>query len=267
VHAALNQLEPHVQFTSPLTARVYSDRAVDDTWAAWATQTLAPQGKDVVDIGCGGGIYSRAFESVGARSVVGVDQSGQYIDEAASQALPMGRSRFQVGTASSTQLPDESADIVFERALIHHLSQPAMRANAIESRRLLRPGGLLVVQDRTIEDVQSTSPRNWIRSALFEVRPDLIEFERSRRPAREEYAALLSDAGFAKVRELAYDEVRKAYSSFDELRAEILSRKGKSILFELSDAELHTYCDRLRELSRTHELIERDAWTVWLAAK
>jgi len=77
----------------------------------------------------------------------------------------------------------------------------------------------------------------------------------------------LTDTGFREVRELQYDEVRRRYASFDDLRAEIRSRKGKSILFELTDAELDSYCERLEDRARDHDLIERDPWTVWLARK
>jgi len=256
-----------MQFASPVTARTYSDRAVDRSWSEWAAETLMPAGKDVVDIGCGGGIYSRGFAALGARSVIGVDKTAQYVAEASSGATHEGAITFRSGDAGATTLPDASADIVFERAVIHHLSEAQLARNAVEARRLLRAGGSFVVQDRTIEDVESVAPQHWIRATLFEVFPRLIEFERHRRPIRQRYSDLLTDTGFREVRELQYDEVRRRYASFDDLRAEIRSRKGKSILFELTDAELDSYCERLEDRARDHDLIERDPWTVWLARK
>ena len=136
---------------------------------------------------------------------------------------------------------------MFERALIHHLTEPQMAANATEAKRLLRDGGLFAVQDRTIEDVQSDDPQHWIRATLFEVFPRLLDSERLRRPSSQQYRDLLIDTGFRTVRELRYDEVRRRYASVHELENEIRSRKGKSILFELSDAELELYCRRLEE--------------------
>jgi hypothetical protein len=106
-----------------------------------------------------------------------------------------------------------------------------------------------------------------MRATLFEVFPRLVDFERRRRPARQAYRDVLIGSGFRSVRELRYDEVRRTYASLSALRSEILSRKGKSILFELSDAELETYCRRLEEKAAGRPLVERDPWTVWLATK
>jgi ubiquinone/menaquinone biosynthesis C-methylase UbiE len=256
-----------VKFASPITARTYSDRAVDRSWNDWALRTLKPSGKDVVDIGCGGGIYSYGFAAIGARSVTGIDSSNQYIDEANVGLSQSDAISFMSGNALSTSLQGDCADIVFERALIHHLTEPEMAANAAEAKRLLRSGGLFVVQDRTIEDVESSDPQHWIRATLFETFPRLVDFERARRPSRQRYARLLVDSGFKAVREVAYEEVRKTYSSFAQLRDEVLSRKGKSILFELSDVELEGYCARLREKAANLPLVERDPWTVWLATR
>jgi ubiquinone/menaquinone biosynthesis C-methylase UbiE len=254
-------------FASPTTARTYSDRAVDQSWNEWAARNLGPAGKDVVDIGCGGGIYSFGFAALGARSVIGIDKSAQYIDEARRGVSVSGAVTFRSGDAQDTRLPDASADIVFERAVIHHLTEQQKARNAAEVGRLLRDGGLFAVQDRTIEDVQLSDPQHWIRATLFEVFPRLVDFERLRRPARQRYRDLLIGSGFRQVRELQYDEVRRTYGSFDGLKSEILSRKGKSILFELSDAELEVYCTRLEEKAAGCPLIERDPWTVWLAVR
>ncbi len=256
-----------MQFGSPATARTYSDRAVDASWNDWAAENLMPAGKDVVDIGCGGGIYSFGFAALGARSVIGIDKAQRFIEEATRNVSPADTITFRSGDAEDTQLPAASADIVFERAVIHHLTELQMASNAAEAKRLLRDGGLFAVQDRTIEDVESRDPRHWIRATLFEVFPRLLDSERRRRPSKERYRDLLLAAGFRGVRELRYDEVRRRYALFDQLGSEILSRKGKSILFELSDAELGLYCRRLEEKAGERPLIERDPWTVWIATK
>src|SRR6476661_9744431 len=84
-----------MQFASPVTARTYSDRAVDRSWSEWAAENLMPAGKDVVDIGCGGGIYSRGFAALGARSVIGVDKTAQYVAEASSGVTHDGAITFR----------------------------------------------------------------------------------------------------------------------------------------------------------------------------
>lgn len=256
-----------MQFSSPSTSRTYSDRAVDRSWNEWALANLDPAGKDVVDIGCGGGIYSFGFAAIGAKSVLGIDLSQQYLEEARTCSPTDGVVTFRMGSAVATGLPGDSADLVFERALIHHLSGEELDENAQEARRLLRSGGRIAVQDRTIEDVRSSEPRHWIRSTLFKAFPHLLEFEAARRPARRSYTDLLRRNGFSGVRTLRFEEVRKAYLNFEELRAEILSRKGKSILFELGDSDLEAYCERLWDKAANHALVENDSWTVWLGTK
>jgi SAM-dependent methyltransferase len=254
-----------MKFDAPLTRRTYSDRTVDESWKAWCEAELAPAGKDVVDIGCGGGIYSLGFASLRARRVTGIDSSAQYIEEAREAAAGRPHVVFQRGTAWATELPDACADLVFERALIHHLTEPEQRENAREARRVLRAAGRLVVQDRTFEDVLAEDQEFWIRGTLFRVFPRLLDMERARRPGADRYAALLRDEGFRNVSVLPYSEVRRRYASFEELRADILARKGRSVLFELTDAELRLYCATLEEKARTRPLVERDAWTLWIA--
>lgn len=253
-----------MDFSTEDARRSYSDRVADPGWLRWCEQHLNPAGRNVVEIGCGGGIYSRGFAALGAASVTGVDGSAQYVEEARAATEAGHNISFVHGTAAETGLEDRCADIVFSRALIHHLSGQEKLGGAIEMWRLLRPGGLCAVQDRTQEDVQSQDSDFWIRSALFEVFPQLLEFESARRPQRTAYVETLEAAGFSAVRVVHFSETRKRYTSFTELESEVMARKGKSILFELSDADLEKYCARLKEQAAGRLLEEVDPWTIWI---
>ena len=256
-----------VDFASPGLSGIYGGRSTEDSWRVWCGEVLAPAGKDVADIGCGGGIYARGFASLGARSVVGIDRSPQYVGEAAAASAGFADLRFLQGTASATGLSDASTDLVFCRAVIHHLSASEQAAAAAEWLRVLRPGGVCAVQDRTFEDVTDPDPAYWIRSTLFECFPRLLSVEQARRPSAAAFRTVLERAGFAGVETLRFPETRKAYSAFADLAAEIMQRKGKSILFELSDTELAHYCDALAAKAGEPPLLEQDGWTVWLAPK
>lgn len=256
-----------VDFKSSALERAYSDREVDDDWKAWCVKQLSPAGKDVVDLGCGGGIYARGFAALGTKSVLGIDFSEQYVRESKEASASLSNIRFAVGRVEDTGLPDGCADIVFHRAVIHHLSADAQARGAEEMHRLVRAHGVCVVQDRTIEDVESNDPRYWIRATLFEQFPRLLETERKRRPSTDAYSDTLRDAGFARVDVLRFSETRRVYASLDDLVTEILARKGKSILFELSDTELRTYCDALADRHASVPIVESDAWTIWLGAR
>ncbi len=253
-----------MQFSESTTARTYSDRHVDLSWIDWCKAQLDPLGKDVIDIGCGGGIYSEGFLQCGAKSVTGVDASQQYILEA-QKTIPTAR--FVNASCENTGLPNESADIVFERALIHHLNSGQLIANANEMFRLLKTNGIAVIQDRTIDDALADCDRFWIRWELMKMFPRLIEYEKQRRPKASEYQKVLEAVGFSSVTLSSYTEVRKIYPSKDKLDRELASRKGKSILFELSDEELKQYRERIMALCPSSAIEECDRWTVWISQK
>ena len=103
-----------MNFHSPDTRRTYSGRSVDEGWRPWCRQYLAPENKDVVDIGCGGGICSLGFISLGAKTATGVVSSAQYLEEARLASLAETRLSFALGSAIATGLPDACADIVFQ---------------------------------------------------------------------------------------------------------------------------------------------------------
>ncbi len=255
-----------MDFTTSSAKNIYSDRSAHPVWEQWCLSTLMPEGKDVADIGCGGGIYLRAFSSLGASSVVGIDSSPQYIAEAVDASKGYGNITYVVANATNTGLDNRSIDIAFERALIHHFSINQKKQNIIELRRILRPLGMLAVQDRTYEDVCSIDSAHWIRATLFKCFPQLLEYERFRRPLRSGYREMLKKLGFQIVGVVTLDEVRKVYASFTELETEMLARKGKSILFELSDTQLKHYCAELEKVSVDQKLEEIDRWTIWVAS-
>lgn len=254
-----------MDFNASYAADLYSDRAAHSSWQEFCLANLCPEGKDVADIGCGGGIYTLAFVKLGAKSVVGIDISKQYIEESKKQSSDFYDINFLVGDATATGLEDSSIDLVFERALIHHFTIELQEQNLCEVKRILRKDGVLAVQDRTIENIINDDPKYWIRSTLFDCFPELLEFEKSRRLTDLAYVSLLKKHQLEVLKTMRFSEVRKVYKSFEELKSEILMRKGKSILFELSDKQLQHYCIKLEEQSLGRDLVEIDEWTIWRA--
>ena len=166
-----------------------------------------------------------------------------------------------------TGLDSQCADVVFERAVIHHLTHGDLIANAVEIHRLLKADGVAYIQDRTQEDVVAADPQYWIRPELLEMFPRLLEFEAKRRPKIEDYRAILKDCGFSNVDVLTFVETRKVYDSAVLLAQELRQRKGKSILFQLTDDELDAYVDRVISQCPEGEIVERDQWTIWKARR
>ncbi len=140
-----------IDFHQDANRRSYSNRDADVSWRSVVGALVEPTGTRVVDIGCGGGVYTRAWHDLRAATVTGVDFSGPILDSAQESQGALPGVRFILGDAAATGLPPGAADIVFERALIHHVADlPEVIG---EARRLLRPGGVYLVQDRTPDDV------------------------------------------------------------------------------------------------------------------
>lgn len=254
-----------IDFRDPANRRTYSDREADASWREAVTELVDPVGAHVVDIGCGGGTYLRAWHDLGAARVTGIDSSEPMLDAARESHGHLPGLSFRPGEASATGLDAESADVVFERALIHHV--PDLGAVAPEAARILRTHGTLLVQDRTPEDVAQpgsvSHPRGW----LFDVHPRLLDVENGRRRTSSQVTAALAAAGFGEISTTTLWEVRRRYPDREDYLAEIAARTGRSILHELSDDELADLVEELRRRLPDGPMVEQDRWTLWRAVR
>ena len=64
-----------IDFHAAENRYTYARRQVDSAWKEMVQDMVAVQGKQVADIGCGGGLYTAAFAEMGAGEVTGVDFS------------------------------------------------------------------------------------------------------------------------------------------------------------------------------------------------
>jgi len=254
-----------IDFADPANRRTYSGRDADPTWSELIRGLVDPEGAVVVDIGCGGGTYTRAWSELGARRAIGVDSSEPVLGSAREDHGGLPGVEFRLGDASETGLPAGEADVVFERALVHHIAD--LGPVVAEACRLLRPGGTYLVQDRTPDDValpgSPEHPRGW----FFEVFPRLLEVENGRRRSADAVAGELVAGGLTEVSTSSLQEVRRRYGACEDYLAEVRSRTGRSILHELDDAELDHLVDELRRRLPEGPLVEQDRWTIWAARR
>ncbi|MHB8177999.1 MAG: methyltransferase domain-containing protein [Vulcanimicrobiaceae bacterium] len=104
-------------------------------------------GLHVLDVGCGNGDDVRAIcELVGSSgSVVGIDSSAALIAECIGRGVPPN-AHFLRGSAEALPFEDGAFDRFRAERVIQHLAQPERAFS--EARRVLRPGGRLLVADQ-----------------------------------------------------------------------------------------------------------------------
>jgi 2-polyprenyl-6-hydroxyphenyl methylase/3-demethylubiquinone-9 3-methyltransferase len=110
-------------------------------WIAAARARLIPPatrpGAILVDLGCGGGLLAEFVAEKGYRHV-GVDLSTSGLKHAATRGVTVVR-----GDAQRVPMADGCADVVSAGEVLEHVPDP--RAAVAHACRLLRPGGLLVL--------------------------------------------------------------------------------------------------------------------------
>ncbi len=128
------------------------------------------QNKVVVDLGCGSGEEVIPLRQRGAR-VIGMDISPDLIAIAHERLQKYGvDAELRVASAYETQLPDESADVVFCMSLLHHLQLDRAKN---EIRRILKPDGLFIFK----EPIRFSWTLRQLRRIFPTKQEDISEFE------------------------------------------------------------------------------------------
>lgn len=107
-------------------------------------------GEAVLDLGCGtGSLALMAKEAVGTAGIVcGVDASAEMISWARQKARRVAAQvQFQHAPAQAVPFPDASFDVVLSTLMLHHLSKKVRPHVAAEARRVVKPGGRILMVD------------------------------------------------------------------------------------------------------------------------
>lgn len=160
-------------------------------------QRKAPGPIRMLDVGTGTGRFlAQAAAALPGSEIVGVDLSPWYVEHAREQlgSVAVGAPRVQVANAEALPFADESFDVVTSIFLLHELPRRVRRVVLTEMRRVLKSGGLIVLEDAA---QPSDAP---------ELRPVLEQFSKDMHEPffadyqRDDLTALLEDAGFSGVR-------------------------------------------------------------------
>ena len=134
-------------------------------WRDALRRLLPPPPADVLDVGTGTGVIALVLADLGY-SVRGVDLSEKMLARARRKASERAADvRFEMGDAIEPPGEPESVDVVFNRHVIHMLTNPGWALT--NWFRLLRPGGRVVIidglwgqdpEDRIRDDIQASLP-------------------------------------------------------------------------------------------------------------
>jgi ubiquinone/menaquinone biosynthesis C-methylase UbiE len=190
------------------------------------TRLVAVPGREVVDVGCGGGSLARGLSTEGAR-VTGVEISETQLSAARAGALgvPVQGVDYVVGRAEALPLPDSSQDLVVFMRSLHHVPIAAMGQALAEARRVLRPEGAVYVAEPLAEG-------DW-----FELQ-SIIEGEAETRAAAQAALAACADQRLARTRSERYetetvlvdaDAFAHRMQAVDPERAELLQARAMDL--------------------------------------
>ncbi|HEY5431463.1 MAG TPA: class I SAM-dependent methyltransferase [Solirubrobacteraceae bacterium] len=192
----------------------------------------APAGRDVVDVGCGGGELVRELSARGAR-MIGIEISGEQLAPALAHDDGSG-ARYLIGTAQSLPLDDESVDVALFMRTLHHVPPDHLPAALGEARRVLRAGGAVYVAEP-------------LTDGDFFALTSLVEDELAVREAAQAAIAGATAAGLERVTTVDYD-VRVRIAGIDAFRDRTVSvDPSRAAVFDARCDEIAAALGRLGE--------------------
>ena len=182
-----------VSLYDPLMALTMRERVFRP--ALIATALAHPRPRNVLDLGCGTGTVAEQLAAADPSvHVLGVDGDETVLTRAREKGARYGeRVRFVKSLASDLPLEDASVDVVIASLLLHHLTPPSKLDALTEARRVLVPGGRLVIADWG-------RPHDPLMRAGFFMLQLLDGFTNTRDHAAGHVPSIIARAGFNTVR-------------------------------------------------------------------
>jgi ubiquinone/menaquinone biosynthesis C-methylase UbiE len=148
----------------------------------------------ILDLGCGTGAMALALARASpSATLIGIDGDPDVLKRAQAKAHDEGiKLELHEALADHLPIPDASVQCVVSTLMFHHLAPSVKRDALTEVRRVLEPGGRLLICDigRASDPV--------MRATFFAVQL-LDGFVNTRAHARGELPEIVSQAGFSAV--------------------------------------------------------------------
>ncbi len=211
----------------------------------------------ILDAGCGTGNYSQAMlDYVG--KIEAVDMNPGMLEVAAQKLAgerDEGRISFQSARIDELPFEDEHFDGVMINQVLHHLPDdatkdfPAHRRVFAEFARVLKPGGVLVVNTCSQEQLRHGY---WHYSLI----PEAADALRSRYVPLDELAGILVASGFAYRGRFAPVDAPVQGDSYFDPRGPLSKewRDGDSVWSLVSEDRLERTISRIQDLDERGEL-------------
>jgi ubiquinone/menaquinone biosynthesis C-methylase UbiE len=165
----------------------------------------------ILDLGCGTGAMAIALaQALPDARVVGVDGDPEVLKRAQAKARAAAvRIELHEAMAQRLPLPDESVECVVSTLVFHHLPARVKREALAEARRVLVPGGRLLICDLG-------RARDPLMRGLLLLVQLLDGFSTTRENARGKLPEVVAQAGFSDV--AVVDRFRTGAGSLDLIR-------------------------------------------------
>ncbi|MFI5914634.1 class I SAM-dependent methyltransferase [Dactylosporangium sp. NPDC051541] len=157
----------------------------DDGLAAWRArvgQYVPDSTRRLLDLGAGTGHWAAAFRRWFGVNVIGVEPSAAMRDAAGDETL-------LAGDAGNIPLKSDFVDLVWLSTVVHHI--PDLPAAAAEIRRVLRPGGLVLIRSAFAGRLDGIS--------LFRYFPEAAAALDARYPSAANVSASFGTNGFTTI--------------------------------------------------------------------
>ncbi len=142
----MNPESPRYFMDDPREAGRLSRKVDPQAWVSKFLQPLLPASGRVLDVGCGPGVIAKAVaETNPSIHICGYDGSADRINQARDNCSHLPNADFARGDAHSLPFDGESFDFTYCRFLVEYLADKQQAVS--EMVRVLKPGGLLLLQD------------------------------------------------------------------------------------------------------------------------
>ena len=143
-------------------------------------------GKKVLEIGCGDGVGARLIKKYFQPEVIYANDIDPQMISIAKKKVKDASIFFQVADATKLPFEEDSFDAVFDFGSIHHIED--WRKCLRELKRVLKPGGKMLLEDHSIETYSDTILGRFFRKTMAHPYETMF--------TREEFFAELENLGF-----------------------------------------------------------------------